>query len=82
MDELLEEGVTIANRKTEEGGFLFGGEQAKSEPFEAKKNADGKITEVNYRGSSEMSSSNSEAASPLRLPSPAKTPAPPARSAL
>ena len=37
VDELLEEGVTIANRKTEEGGFLFGGEQAKSEPFEAKK---------------------------------------------
>ena len=54
VDELLEEGVTIANRKTEEGGFLFGGEQAKSEPFEAKKNADGKITEVNYRGSSEV----------------------------
>ena len=49
VDELLEEGVTIANRKTEEGGFLFGGEQAKSEPFEAKKDADGKITEVNYR---------------------------------
>ena len=54
VDELLVEGVTIANRKTEEGGFLFGGEQAKSEPFEAKKNADGKITEVNYRGSSEV----------------------------
>ena len=49
VDELLAEGVTIANRKTEEGGFLFGGEQAKSEPFEAKKDADGKITEVNYR---------------------------------
>ena len=54
VDELLEEGVTIANRKTEEGGFLFGGEQAKSEPFEAKKDADGKITEVNYRGTSEV----------------------------
>ena len=54
VDELLEEGVTIANRKTEEGGFLFGGEQAKSEPFEAKKDADGKITEVNYSGTSEV----------------------------
>ena len=54
VDELLEEGVSIANRKTEEGGFLFGGEQAKSEPFEAKKDADGKITEVNYRGTSEV----------------------------
>jgi len=52
VDELLEEGVSIANRKTEEGGFLFGGEQAKSQPFEAKKDADGKITEVNYRGTS------------------------------
>ena len=54
VDELLEEGVTIANRKTKEGGFLFGGEQAKSEPFEAKKDADGKITEVNYSGTSEV----------------------------
>jgi len=54
VDELLEEGVSIANRKTEEGGFLFGGEQAKSQPFEAKKDADGKITEVNYRGTSDV----------------------------
>lgn len=54
VDELLEEGVSIANRKTGEGGFLFGGEQAKSEPFETTKDADGKITEVTYRGSSDV----------------------------
>lgn len=52
VDQLLEEGVSIANRKDVEGGFLFGGEQAKDVPFEAKKDAKGKITEVSYRGSS------------------------------
>ena len=52
VDQLLEEGVSIANRKAEEGGFLFGGDQAKEAPFEAQKDAKGKITEVSYRGSS------------------------------
>ena len=50
VDQLLEEGVSIANRKDGEGGFLFGGEQEKDAPFEAKKDASGKITEINYRG--------------------------------
>ena len=54
VDELLEEGVSIANRKTDEGGFLFGGEQAKAEPFEAKKDPSGKITEVHYRGNTDV----------------------------
>ena len=54
VDELLEEGVSIANRKTDEGGFLFGGEQAKVEPFEAKKDPSGKITEVHYRGNTDV----------------------------
>ena len=52
VDQLLEEGVSIANRKDGEGDFLFGGEQAKDAPFEAKKDAAGKITEVSYRGDS------------------------------
>ncbi len=54
VDQLLEEGVSIANRKDGEGEFLFGGDQAKKEPFVARKNAQGKITEVNYRGFSEV----------------------------
>jgi flagellin-like hook-associated protein FlgL len=52
VDQLLEKGVSIANRKGGEGDFLFGGDQAKEAPFEARKDAAGKITEVNYRGSS------------------------------
>jgi flagellin-like hook-associated protein FlgL len=54
VDELLEEGVSIANRKGEEGDFLFGGDLAEEEPFVATKDAKGKITEVNYQGSSEV----------------------------
>jgi len=54
VDELLEEGVSIANRKGEEGDFLFGGDLAEEEPFVATKDAKRKITEVNYQGSSEV----------------------------
>jgi len=53
VDQLLEEGVLIANRKGEEGDFLFGGDLAEEEPFVATKDAKGKITEVNYQGSTD-----------------------------
>jgi flagellin-like hook-associated protein FlgL len=53
VDQLLEEGVSIANRKGEEGDFLFGGDLAEEEPFVATKDAKGKITEVNYQGSTD-----------------------------
>ena len=33
VNQLLKEGVSIANRKSEEGGFLFGGEEEKKEPI-------------------------------------------------
>ena len=42
VDQLLEEGVSIANRKGEEGDFLFGGDQVKEEPLVATKDARGK----------------------------------------
>jgi len=54
VDQLLEEGVSIANRKGKGGDFLFGGDQAKKEPFVAKKDDRGKITEVNYQGSTDV----------------------------
>ena len=50
VDQLLKEGVSIANRKSEEGGFLFGGDEAKKQPFIASKDKTGKITEVSYQG--------------------------------
>jgi hypothetical protein len=53
VNQLLEEGVSIANRKGEEGDFLFGGDLAEEEPFVATKDAKGKITEVNYQGSTD-----------------------------
>jgi len=53
VDQLLEEGVSIANHKGEEGDFLFGGDLAEEEPFVATKDAKGKITEVNYQGSTD-----------------------------
>ena len=53
VDQLLEEGVSIANRKGEEGDFLFGGDQVKEKPFVATKDARGKITEVNYQGTTD-----------------------------
>ena len=54
VDQLLEEGVSIANRKGEGGDFLFGGDEATKEPFVAKKDDRGKITEVNYQGSTDV----------------------------
>ena len=58
VDQLLEEGVSIANRKGEEGDFLFGGDLAEKEPFVATKDAKGKITEVNYQGSTDAAVEN------------------------
>ena len=54
VDQLLEQGVSIANRKGEGGDFLFGGDEATKEPFVAKKDDRGKITEVNYQGSTDV----------------------------
>ena len=42
----------IANMAAE-GDFLFGGDQVKEEPFVATKDARGKITEVNYQGTTD-----------------------------
>jgi flagellar hook-associated protein 3 FlgL len=52
IDQIIQQGVQTAN-STFRGDYLFAGTHVDQPPFEVVKDADGKITGVNYTGNSE-----------------------------